>query len=137
VPSRIGKWAQSWAHASCPGEARSSPRNSWITSTFRDGLLITLVARYEADHSSFMTLPKQALDSSLARGVVAELRNDGYVEEQLRGVIRLTARGYREYRSELPYGSTGPDSLSFLEFPITAFAAALVLVPQFVLEREC
>jgi len=44
------------------------------------------------------------LDSSIAREVVAELRNGGYVEEQVRGVIRFTLRGYRAYRNEpLPY----------------------------------
>ncbi len=36
--------------------------------------------------------------------VVAELRNEGYVEEQVRGVIRLTPRGYRAYKNQsLPY----------------------------------
>lgn len=40
------------------------------------------------------------MDSSLARGAVAELRNEGIVEEQVRGVVRLTARGYCIYRSK-------------------------------------
>ena|SRR5712691_2796930 len=70
----------------------------------RDGLLVTLAGRYKEDPVQFVTLSKQTLDSSTAREVVAELRNEGYVEEQVRGVIRLTPRGYRAYRNEpLPY----------------------------------
>ena len=65
----------------------------------RDGLLSTLAERYESDRSQFVTLSMQTLDSSLAREVVAELRNEGHVEEQLRGVIRLTFRGYQSYRN--------------------------------------
>jgi hypothetical protein len=30
---------------------------------------------------------------------VAEMRNQGYVEEQMRGVVRLTIRGYKFYKS--------------------------------------
>ncbi len=70
----------------------------------RDGLLVTLAGQYEKDPVQFVTLSKQTLGSSVAREVVAELRNEGYVEEQVRGVIRLTPRGYRAYRNEpLPY----------------------------------
>jgi Mn-dependent DtxR family transcriptional regulator len=36
----------------------------------------------------------------LVREIVAELRNQGYVEEQIRGVIRLTARGYSSYKKQ-------------------------------------
>ena len=81
---------------------------------FRDGLLVTLVARYEGDPLQFVTLPKRTVDSSLARGVIAELRNEGYVEEQIRGVIRLTARGYREYRSESGPSSRKTESHAFI-----------------------
>jgi hypothetical protein len=28
------------------------------------------------------------------------LRNEGYVEEQVRGVVRLTLRGYKVYKSK-------------------------------------
>jgi len=42
--------------------------------------------------------PKQIVDSSSARAVIAELRNNGYVEEQERGVIRFTIRGYKVHR---------------------------------------
>jgi hypothetical protein len=67
---------------------------------FRDGLLLTLAESYQADPSQFVTLSKQTLDSPVTRGLVAELRNEGYVEEQVRGVIRLTPRGYKGYRNE-------------------------------------
>ncbi len=70
----------------------------------RDGLLGILAGRYKEDPVQFVTLSKQTLDSAVAREAVAELRNEGYVEEQVRGVIRLTPRGYRAYRNEpLPY----------------------------------
>jgi hypothetical protein len=63
-------------------------------------LLITLAKCYEEDPSRFVTLPKQTLDSSSARLAVAELRNEGYVEEKIRGVVRLTARGYMVYKHD-------------------------------------
>ena len=47
----------------------------------RDGLLLTLVVRYEEDPQQFVTLSKQTLNSSSARVAVAELRNEGLVEE--------------------------------------------------------
>ena len=74
----------------------------------RDGLLLTLVVRYEEDPQQFVTLSKQTLNSSSARVAVAELRNEGLVEEQVRGVVRLTARGYRTYKNaSLPYAYVG------------------------------
>jgi hypothetical protein len=66
----------------------------------RDGLLLTLAQCYEQDPSRYVTLPKETLDSSSARGLVAELRNEGYVEEQVRGVVRLTPRGYKVYKTD-------------------------------------
>jgi Mn-dependent DtxR family transcriptional regulator len=41
------------------------------------------------------------MDSSLARAVVAELRNEGLVKEQARGIVRLTLRGYQLYKNHL------------------------------------
>lgn len=70
------------------------------SQSVRDGLLLALIAGYEEDPLQFLTLSRPTIDSSLAREVVAELRNEGHVEEQVRGVIRLTARGYREYGSK-------------------------------------
>jgi hypothetical protein len=70
----------------------------------RDGLLFALSQRYRDDPNQFLILSRQSLDSAMMRGVVADLRNEGQVEEQMRGVIRLTPRGYRTYRNDpLPY----------------------------------
>jgi hypothetical protein len=60
-----------------------------------DSLLVTLAHSYEEDPGQFVTLPKPVVDSSVTRLAVAELRNEGYVEEFVRGVVRLTARGYQ------------------------------------------
>jgi hypothetical protein len=74
----------------------------------RDGLLVALVLRYEQDRDQFVILSKQTVDSSWARLAIAELRNQGLVEEQVRGVIRLTALGYQKYKSApLPYAYAG------------------------------
>jgi hypothetical protein len=59
-----------------------------------DGLLVVLAKRYVWDPTEFITLSRQFLDSALAREVVAQLRNEGYLEEKVRGTIRLTALGY-------------------------------------------
>jgi Mn-dependent DtxR family transcriptional regulator len=45
-------------------------------------------------------LPQPTVASSAARQTVAELRNEGYVEEEIRGVIRLTARGYQAFKKK-------------------------------------
>jgi hypothetical protein len=66
----------------------------------RDGLLVALAARYTEDPHQFLTVSRQTLDSAVAREVIAQLRNEGYVEEQVRGVIRFTPRGYKAYKSE-------------------------------------
>jgi hypothetical protein len=67
--------------------------------SIREKLLLTLSGKYEEDPRQFVTLSKQTLDSSVARQIVADWRNQGYVEEKMRGVIRLTARGYSVCRS--------------------------------------
>lgn len=66
--------------------------------TVQNDLLVTLTHSYEEDPDQFVTVPKPVLDSSLARLAMAELRNDGYLEEQIRGVVRLTALGYEKLR---------------------------------------
>jgi hypothetical protein len=74
----------------------------------RDGLLVALVIRYEKDRHQFLILSKQTIDSSSARLAIAELRNQGLVEEQVRGVIRLTELGYKTYKNApLPYAYAG------------------------------
>jgi predicted transcriptional regulator len=66
--------------------------------SIRDGLLAALTECYEADTAHFVNLPKQIIDSSSAREVIADLRNEGYIDEQERGVIRFTRRGYESLR---------------------------------------
>ncbi len=68
------------------------------TILIRDGLLAALTESYEADTAHFVSLPKQVVDSSSVREVIADLRNEGFVEEQERGVIRFTIRGYMSHR---------------------------------------
>jgi hypothetical protein len=63
-------------------------------------LFVTLAQHYEHDPGEFVRLPQTTVDSSMARVAVAELRNEGYVEEQVRGVVRLTLRGYNVYKSK-------------------------------------
>lgn len=65
----------------------------------RNELLLVLVLRYEQERDQYMTLSKQTIDCSSARLAIAELRNEGLVEEQVRGVVRLTALGYRKYKT--------------------------------------
>jgi hypothetical protein len=65
-------------------------------------LLLTLAEGFERDPRGFITLPKETVDCSDARVLVADLRNRGYVDEQVRGVVRLTLRGYELFRSRLP-----------------------------------
>jgi hypothetical protein len=38
----------------------------------------------------------------LGREIVEELRNEGHVEEELRGTIRLIPRGYRVFQNNPP-----------------------------------
>ena len=65
----------------------------------RNELLLMLVFRYEQQRDQYLTLSKQTVDCSSARLAIAELRYEGLVEEQVRGVVRLTALGYMKYRS--------------------------------------
>ena len=78
---------------------------SW--QNIQDGLLASLILCYEGDPHQYVILPRQTLDSSAARVAVAELRNEGLVEEQVRGVIRLTSRGYQKYKATPAYACAG------------------------------
>jgi len=69
-----------------------------LQETVEDGVLAALAHSYEDDPDRFVSLPKPMIDSSMARMALAELRNCGYVEEQVRGVVRLTPRGYKAYK---------------------------------------
>lgn len=54
----------------------------------------------EKNPTGFLSLSKEAIDSVLGREMVAELRNEGHVEEEMRGTIRLTPRGYRSFQND-------------------------------------
>ena len=70
--------------------------------------MVALVLRYEQDRNHFVILSKQTVDSSSTRLAIAELRNEGLVEEQVRGVIRLTELGYKKYKNRpLPFAYAG------------------------------
>jgi predicted transcriptional regulator len=70
----------------------------------RDGLLFALAQCYREDPSHFLRLSTQTINSVLTREIVAELRNEGHIEEEVRGTLRLTPRGYRAFRNDpLPY----------------------------------
>jgi hypothetical protein len=81
------------------GSHYSGQEKSMDSTSIRDGLLAALTERFEADPAHFVSLPKQIVDSSSARAVIADLRNNGYVEEQERGIIRFTIRGYQMHRN--------------------------------------
>ena len=68
----------------------------------RDGLLFKLAQQYREDPRHFVSLSKEAMDSALGREIVAELRNEGHIEEEVRGTIRLTPRGYRAFQNDPP-----------------------------------
>ena len=68
----------------------------------RDGLRFKLAQQYRKDPMYFLSLSKQSVDSAQAREIVAELRNEGHVEEEVRGTIRLTPRGYRAFQNDPP-----------------------------------
>lgn len=71
-----------------------------LEKAFSDDLIHRLAESYEEDPSEFVHLPQPTVASSTARQTVSELRNEGYVEEEVRGVIRLTPRGYKEYKRQ-------------------------------------
>lgn len=76
-----------------------------IENAFSDELIHRLAERYEEDPTEFVQLPQPTVASSFARQTVSELRNEGLVEEEVRGVIRLTPRGYMEYKRKSTLGT--------------------------------
>ena len=63
-------------------------------------LLIELSKHYEHDLREFVVLPQPMMQMSTTRATLAELRNDGYVEERTRGVVRLRPLGYMMYQKQ-------------------------------------
>jgi hypothetical protein len=75
-----------------------------LETTLCEGLIVDLAERYEENPGQFVQLPQPTIDSAAARQMVAELRNEGYVEEEIRGVVRLTPRGYQLYKKRVGNG---------------------------------
>ena len=70
-----------------------------LEDAVRETLLFALAEQYETDPSRFWQVSNSDLASACIRQTMAELRNAGYVEEAVRGVVRFTHRGYVAYRS--------------------------------------
>jgi hypothetical protein len=68
--------------------------------TIDNDIFVALIQHYEHDPGEYVELPRRAVDSSASRIAVAELRNEGYIDEQVRGVVRLTRRGYLVFRNQ-------------------------------------
>jgi hypothetical protein len=68
-------------------------------TTIENQLMVTLAEGFEKDPRGYVTLSKETVDSSEARFIVADMRNQGYIDERVRGVVRLTLRGYEFFRS--------------------------------------
>ena len=76
-----------------------------LDNAFTDDLIHRLAESYEENPSEFVHLPQPTVACASARQTVSELRNEGYVEEEIRGVIRLTPRGYKEYKKKASTGT--------------------------------
>lgn len=72
-----------------------------MPTSMESELLTTLATKYEKEPFGYITLPKQTVDSAEVRLMIADMRNQGFVDEQMRGVIRLTVRGYEQFRHRL------------------------------------
>ena len=64
-------------------------------------LLCELAQMYERDAAQYLHVPQQQMTSAVFRESIAELRNDGYLDEESRGVVRFTARGYKTFKRQL------------------------------------
>ncbi len=72
-----------------------------LATSIPPDLIRELVRLYQHDPAQFFYVPAQVMASAAMRESIAELRNNGYIEEELRGIIRLTTRGYRTFQREL------------------------------------
>lgn len=70
-----------------------------LENATRENLILALADCYEEDPRKFIHLSERTLGSAFVRQMVSELRNEGYVDEEVRGVIKLTAKGYKTFRT--------------------------------------
>jgi hypothetical protein len=90
-----------------------------VSDLIRTQLLVALVECSKENPNEFFALRKQDLDSGLVRQIVADLRIEGHVEEQARGVIRLTQLGVTVYtEGNLHCGPWGAAEVSKTQFSL-------------------
>jgi hypothetical protein len=70
-----------------------------MSEVIRMRLVVALLEHSKREPNEFVELRKYAVDSSWVRQAIADLRIEGHVEEQMRGVIRLTPLGFEVYSS--------------------------------------
>jgi predicted transcriptional regulator len=70
-----------------------------LSEVIRMRLVVALLEHSKREPNQYVFLQKHAVDSSLVRQIVADLRIQGHVEEQTRGVIRLTQLGFQVYNA--------------------------------------
>jgi hypothetical protein len=70
-----------------------------LSEIIRMRLVVALLEHSKREPNEYVFLQKHAVDSSLVRQIVADLRIQGHVEEQTRGVIRLTQLGFAVYNA--------------------------------------
>src|SRR5206468_2351943 len=90
----------------------------------RDGLRFKLAEQYRESTMTFLRLSKEATDSAWGREIVASLRNEGHVCEQVRGTIRLTPRGFLAFQNDPPpyYYRNRPSTRSTERLPDSAIS---------------
>jgi hypothetical protein len=53
-----------------------------------------LTKHYEEDWRHFVVIPQPLMKQQPVRAAIAELRDEEYVEERVRGLLRLRSNGY-------------------------------------------
>ncbi len=69
-------------------------------------ILSTLSRQFEQDSRQFVVIPQPMMQMCATRAALAELRNDGFIEEQVRGVVRLRPHGYMMLHKQPPDNSS-------------------------------
>jgi hypothetical protein len=64
-------------------------------------LLLELARLYESNPRQFLHIPSETMACVAVREAIAELRNNNFLEEEVRGVVRFTRLGYKVFQREL------------------------------------
>jgi len=84
-------------------------------------LLLELAHLYDRNPAQFFYIPAERMTSAVLREGLAELRNSGYLEEEMRGVVRFTTRGYKAFQQEqAPKKVTTGDRPNIADLPAWA-----------------